>query len=54
MTFSLLVDDAAPSNLPAASNPAAGYTAQDLAGTGYERWREGLCHRGRDVFGEHG
>ncbi|CAB4931999.1 unannotated protein [freshwater metagenome] len=35
VTFSLLVDDAAPSNLPAASNPAAGYTAQDLAGTGY-------------------
>lgn len=35
VTFAPLVDDAPPSDLPAASNPAVGYTAQDLAGTGY-------------------
>jgi hypothetical protein len=35
VTFSVFVDDAPPSNLPAASSPAAGYTPQDLAGTGY-------------------
>ena len=35
VTFELLVDDAAPSNLPAAKDPAVGYTAADLAGTGY-------------------
>lgn len=33
--FAVLVDDAPPSNLPAASSPAAGYTLKDLAGTGY-------------------
>lgn len=35
VTFAPLVDDAPPSNLPAASDPAAGYTAEDLVGTGY-------------------
>ena len=35
VTFKVLVDDAAPSNLPAAKDTAAGYTAADLVGTGY-------------------
>ncbi|MDZ5662842.1 trypsin-like serine protease [Nocardioides sp. S-58] len=35
VTFKLLVDDAAPSNLPVAKDPAAGYTSADLVGTGY-------------------
>ena len=35
VTFDSFIDDAAPSNLPVAANPAAGYTAAELAAAGY-------------------
>lgn len=35
VTFDTFIDDAAPSNLPVAANPAAGYTSAELAAAGY-------------------
>ncbi len=35
VTFDTFIDDAAPSNLPVAATPAAGYTAAELAAAGY-------------------
>ena len=35
VTFDTFIDDAAPSNLPVAADPAAGYSGEELAAAGY-------------------